>query len=131
MKKLLMIFCLLFSVITFANAQGGRKMADPAERAKKSTDRLAEKLSLNDDQKTKVLAIYTDQATQMNKAWEDSKEDKGAMKTKVAGIMSDSDAKITALLTDDQKKAYDALKAERKAAMEKRRGNGDNGGGSQ
>lgn len=120
-----MIFALLLGVATFANAQGGgRKMADPAERAKKSTERLSEKLSLNDDQKAKVLAIYTDQATQMNKAWEDSKEDRAAMKTKVAGIMSDSDAKIIAVLTDDQKKAYDAFKAERKAAMEKRRGDG-------
>lgn len=129
MKKLMLICGLLFSVITFANAQngGGRRGGDPAERAKKNTERLATKLSLNDDQKAKVLTILTDQATQMNKAWEDSKEDRAAMKTKVTAIMSDSDTKLNAVLTDDQKKQYEAYKAERKAAMEKRGAGRDNG----
>lgn len=122
MKRLMLICGLLFSVITFANAQngGGRRGGDPAERAKKTTERLATKLNLNDDQKSKVLVILTDQGTQMSKAWEDSKEDRAAMKTKVAAIMSDSDTKLSAVFTDDQKKQYDAYKAERKAAMEKR-----------
>eukprot|EP01132_Coremiostelium_polycephalum_P015207 gene15207-18386_t len=129
MKKLLMICGLLFSVITFANAQdGGRKMADPAERAKRSTDRLAEKLNLNEDQKAKVLAIFTDQATQMGKIREESKGDRDAMKTKVEALTADTDGKISAVLTDDQKKQYEAVKAARKEAMEKR---GSGGGGNQ
>ena len=134
MKKLLMVCGLLFSVITFANAQGGdRKMPTPEERAQRMTDQLTKKLSLSDDQKTKVLAIYNDQAAQMEKSRGDNKGDREAMKAAREKMMADTDAKLNALFTADQKKAYVALQEERKANMGKmgeRRGPGRKGDGT-
>jgi len=123
MKKLL-IFCgLLFGVMTFAHAQGGgRMMGTPEERATKTTATLTEKLTLTADQQPKVKAILLDQNTQMEKARADAGDDRKAMREKMMSMMQDSNGKINALLTDDQKKAFAAYQEERKAAMEKRQG---------
>lgn len=127
MKKLLIICGLLFSVITFAQAQqdGGRRMGTPEERAKRNTEMLTKKLSLTADQQTKVSAIYLEQATAMKKMREDASGDRDAMRAAMKKSSEESDAKVTALLNDDQKKAYTAYKEERKEAMKKRaEGNG-------
>jgi protein CpxP len=124
MKKLLMICGLLFGVITLTHAQdGGRKMMSPEDRAKKSTERLAEKLKLTEDQKAKVLAIYTEEATSMSKNMQQDNTDRKAKREEMKAARVANEAKIEAVLTNDQKKAYEAMKAERKAAMEKRGAN--------
>lgn len=126
MKRLLMICGLLFSVITFAQAQqdGGRKMKSPEERAQKNAENLTKKLSLNDEQKTKATAIFLEQANAVNKAREAGSGDKEARKAEMKKLSDETDAKISALLTEDQKKTYETWKAERKDKM-KRGGRGD------
>lgn len=115
-----MICGLVVGAIGFTNAQDGGRKITPEDRAKKSTERLATKLNLSADQKAKVLAIYTDEAKQQHadrvKMKEAQKQERQARRAKMVA----NDAKINALLTADQKKAYDAMKAERKAAMENR-----------
>lgn len=128
MKKLLMICGMLFGVITFAHAQGGNRNGTPEERATKSTAQLTEKLTLNADQQTKVHDILLDQNTQMNKASEEAGDDRKAMRTKMMTLMQSNNEKIKAVLTDDQKKAYDAFLDQRRAAM---RNTMDGHGGSQ
>lgn len=121
MKKLAIICGLLFSVITFANAQGGsRKMGTPEERATKMTAQLTEKLTLTADQQAKVKIILLDQQAQMVKAREEAGEDRKDMREKMMTMMKDNDLKINSLLTDEQKKAYETYKEERKAAMKNR-----------
>ena len=116
-----MICGMLFGVITLTNAQdGGRKMMSPQERATKSTEKLAEKLKLSDEQKSKVLAIYTEQATAMATDMKAAEGDRKAKREEMMAARAANEAKIEALLTEEQKKVYDSLKAERKAAMEKR-----------
>lgn len=128
MKRLFMICGLLFSVITFAQAQGGdRKMPTPEERAQRNTEQLTKKLSLTEDQKAKVLAIYTDQNAKMVKVREDNKDNREAMRESMMKLSADSDAKIEALLTDAQKKDYITFKEERKANMGRRGGPGGPG----
>lgn len=135
MKKLLIICGLLFSVITFANAQdgqgrGGRGMGTPEERAKRQTEKLAEKLKLTEDQKAKVSVIYTEQGASMAKLREDAKGDRAAMMASMSKANEEADAKVTALLNDDQKKAFATWKEERKDMMKKRmesRGQGGQG----
>lgn len=123
MKRLLIICGLLFSMITFANAQGGgRPMGTPEERAAKTLTMLTEKLTLTADQQTKVKAILLDQNTQVAKAREEAGDDRQAARAKMMKIMEDNNVKITALLTDDQKKTYAAYLEERKAAMQNRGG---------
>ncbi|WP_432712793.1 hypothetical protein, partial [Pedobacter sp.] len=108
-------------VITLTNAQdGGRKMMSPEERAKKQTERLGEKLKLSEAQKAQVLAIYTEQANQMTKKMEANSADQKAKRVEMKAAMEAQEAKIGAVLTADQKKEYEAIKAERKAAMAKR-----------
>ncbi|AOM78326.1 hypothetical protein [Pedobacter steynii] len=126
MKKLLMICGLLFSVITFAQAQqdGGRKMRTPEERAQKNAEGLTKRLGLNDDQKAKATAIFLEQANAVNKAREAGSDDKEARRAQMKQLNEDTDAKINALLTEDQKKTYETWKAERKDKM-KRGGRGD------
>jgi protein CpxP len=135
MKKLLIICGLLFSVVTFAQAQqggGDRKMPTPEERAQKSADQLAKKLSLSDDQKTKVTAIFLDQAVAMKKVREEGKGDREGMMAKMKTANDENDVKINALLNDDQKKAFAEWKAERAENMKKRmEGKGPAGGGGQ
>ncbi len=122
----MMICALLFSVITYANAQqgGGRMGGTPEERAKKMVDMLAEKLKLSDDQKTKVTAIYTEQGTAMAKIREEANGDRDAMREKSMKLRKETDEKVTALLTDDQKTAYKAWQEEQRAAMQNRQGGG-------
>lgn len=125
MKKLLIICGLLFSVITFANAQdgqgrGGRGMGTPEERAKRQTEQLTEKLKLTDDQKAKVAVIYTEQGVSMAKLREEAKGDRAAMMASMSKANEEADAKVTALLNDDQKKAFATWKEERKEMMKKR-----------
>ena len=129
MKKLLMICGLLFSVITFANAQDGqgRRGGTPEERAKRQTETLAEKLKLSDDQKAKVSAIYLEQGAKMRKMRDSLGDDRTAWRGVMVKANEQADAKITAVLNDEQKKAFAVWVAERKEAMKKRQeANGGN-----
>lgn len=130
-----MICGLLFSVITFAQAQqggGDRKMQSPEERAQKSAEHLTKKLNLSEDQKAKVTAIFLDQAATMKKVREEGKGDRDAMMAKMKAVNEENDVKINALLNDDQKKAFAEWKTERAENMKKRMGGkGPAGAGGQ
>jgi len=133
MKKLLIICGLLFSVVTFANAQDGqgqgRRGGTPEERAKRQTEQLAEKLKLNDEQKAKVHAIYLEQGPKMRKLRDSLGDNREGFRAAMLKSNQQNEAKIAAILTDDQKKAFTAWIKERNEAMKKRmeaNGNGNN-----
>jgi protein CpxP len=133
MKKLLVICGLLFSVVTFANAQGQqrRPQATPEERVKT----LDEKVKLTDDQKTKATAVYTAAAAEQKKMREEMMAgggtvDRDAMMAKMQKMQADLDGKIGAFLTEDQKKAYKTWQDEVKAAREKMMKERQQGGGN-
>ncbi|MES2652913.1 MAG: hypothetical protein V4663_14320 [Bacteroidota bacterium] len=121
MKKLLIICGLLFSVVTFASAQGqgGNRGGTPEERIKRSTDQLVEKLKLTDEQKTKATEVFTAQIAAMTKIREEAAGDRAVMMEKSTKLNTETEAKINAFLTDDQKKAYKTMLDEQKAAREK------------
>lgn len=126
MKKLLIICGLLFSVVTFANAQGRMAPATPEERVKQ----LDEKVKLNDEQKTKATAVYAEAAEAQKKMREEMQGggDRQAMMEKMQKMNADTDTKLNAILTADQQKAYktwqDEVKAAREKAMRERQGGG-------
>lgn len=122
MKKLLIICGLLFSVVTFANAQDGQgpRGGTPEERAKRQTEQLAEKLKLSDDQKAKVHAIYLEQGPKMRKLRDSLGDDREGFRAAMLKSNAQNEAKISAVLTDDQKKAFTAWIKERNEAMKKR-----------
>jgi protein CpxP len=121
MKKLVMVCGLLLGAVSLTFAQDGtHKRMSAEDRAKRSTERLSERLKLTEDQKAKVTAIYAEQAAEMSKS---RAAEADVQKARYAGMkakMEANDAKIKALLTADQQKAYDEMKAERKAKMHKR-----------
>ena len=124
MKKLMMICMLVFCTAAFAQAQqgGGRMGGTPEERAKRSTEQLHEKLKLTDEQKTKVHALYLEQGTSMAKVFESAQNggNRDSVRVKMTKANEVTNAKISALLNDEQKKAFTTWQAERAEAMKKR-----------
>lgn len=122
MKRLMIICGLLFSVVTFANAQQGegRRGGTPEERAKRQTEQLSEKLSLTADQKAKVQAIYLEQGPKMRKLRDSLGDDRAAIRAAMVKANEQHEAKVAAILTADQKKTYSAWIKERNESMKKR-----------
>jgi len=63
---------------------------------------LADKLNLTDDQKPKVKAILDDQREQMRAVWQDQDLSREDRRAKMRSIHEATDAKLKAILTDDQ-----------------------------
>ena len=133
MKKLVLSLVLVAGLAFAANAQQGgqggqgRRMMAPEDRVKQ----LDEKVKLTDDQKTKATAVYTEAAEAQKKMREEMQGgggDMSAMREKMQKMQADVDTKVTAILTEDQKKAYkawqDEMKAAREKAMKERQGGG-------
>jgi len=124
-----MICGLMLGIAGFAQAQqgGGQgrggMMMKPEERVKQ----LDEKLKLSDDQKTKLTTVFTEQAEAMTKMREEMQgADRDAMREKMQKFRADNDTKVSAVLTDDQKKTYEAWQKEQRAEMQKRMQGGGN-----
>lgn len=119
----------MLGIAGFAQAQqgGGQgrggMMMKPEERVKQ----LDEKLKLSDDQKTKLTTVFTEQAEAMKKMREEMQgADRDAMREKMQKFRADNDTKVSAVLTDDQKKTYEAWQKEQRAEMQKRMQGGGN-----
>jgi len=91
----------------------GGMMMSPEQR----TTRLAEQLSLTDEQKTKVQKIYEEQQKDMQGMQGASREERMAK-------MQATNDKIKAVLTDEQKKKFDDMQQRMR-----QRGPGGPGGG--
>jgi len=126
MKKLLMVCCFVVSIVSLSKAQG-RQQRSPADQAKQ----LQTQLTLNDDQTAKVTAIFTAQTAKMDSIRTAANGDRQAMMTAMQPLRKTTTEKIKALLTADQKTAYDKILADQAARMQNRGGGngGGNGGG--
>ncbi len=121
MKKLIIALGLVLCMATFAQAQGGRQMGTPAERAERQIAQL-EPLKLSADQKSRLTEIFLVQAKQTDslRATIADSGDFQAMRAKMAPLQAETSKKVNALLNDDQKKAYEAILEERRS---RQRGN--------
>ena len=99
------------------DSPGARKLPTPEEVVGK----LDSKLSLSDDQKTKITPIIADRQQQMRAVATDSSMRRFQKARKMKSIYQDSDKKIKAVLTDDQKKKYEEIEQEMKEQMKERR----------
>jgi hypothetical protein len=84
---------------------GGRGMQMTPDAQVAALDKA---VTLTPDQKTKVLAIYTADAKKMADLRASQDPD---MRTKMMAMRTDEQTQIKALLTDDQKPKYDAMLA--------------------
>lgn len=113
-----MVCCFVVSMVSLSKAQGGgggRQQMSPEDRAKQ----MQASLKLTDDQTTKVVAIYKEQA-----AKRDSMMKAGADRQAMRPLMQASNEKIQAILTAEQKEAWKKQQEEMRARM----GGGGGGG---
>jgi len=97
-------FCLAALSTVPMMAQGGRMQMTPEARVAA----IDKAVTLTDDQKTKITAIYTEDAKKMEDLRAAQDPD---MRTKMMAMRADENAKIKLLLTDDQKPKFDAYLA--------------------
>ncbi len=125
---LMILAAVLFSagnVYSQQNDDGTKKQRKtPEERAQKRADKMKEKLSLTDDQRTQVYGIFLSQANEMKSIWESTKndQDKTARKEKMKAIWESSNTQINSVLDANQQQLWEAHKKEMK---EKHKGKHD------
>lgn len=112
MKKLIIAsgIMVMISLSTFAQQGKGGEKPNPEERAKQMTERLATELELSEAQKNQVLAINMEYAKKREAEMEARKAEMEARKKE----QQEHEAKIQAILTEDQKAKWVELKDERK-----------------
>ncbi len=103
-----------------AQGGGGRMQMTPDAQVAA----LDKAVTLTDDQKPKVLAIYTADAKKMADLRAAQDPD---MRNKMMAMRTDENTQIKALLTDDQKPKFDAYLA---SMPQGRGGRGGGGGGA-
>jgi Spy/CpxP family protein refolding chaperone len=101
--------------------RGGHKAVAPEQKAERMSKVLQQKLTLSEDQYTKVNAILLKRATQMDSLKANhSKTDRKANRESRKAIMTQTDADLKTVLTTDQQKTYTELKAQLKERMKNR-----------
>src|SRR5690606_7804902 len=114
-----------------AQQGGGRGFnMDPKERAKASTERLAETLKLNAEQKEKMYQINLAQAEEMRKAFQAGANggDREAMRERSQKMREEADKKILDVLNENQKAEYKKMQEERANRGQMQRGGQGRGG---
>jgi periplasmic protein CpxP/Spy len=99
---------------------GGRQMPSVDDQIKHMT----KKLNLTADQQTKLKPILEDQRTQMEKIHSDSSLSREDRMSKMQDLRQSSDTQIKSLLTDDQQKNFDKMRAEQGDRMKQWRKGG-------
>ncbi|MES2277959.1 MAG: hypothetical protein V4592_18165 [Bacteroidota bacterium] len=123
MKKLMLVCCFVIGATAMSFAQGGgRQMPKPEDQAKQ----LQTALKLTDDQTTKITAIYAVQATKRDSMMKAANGDFASMRPAMTAMRDAANAKIKALLTDEQKTEFDKVQA----SMRGGRGGQGGGGGT-
>ncbi|WP_268033115.1 Spy/CpxP family protein refolding chaperone [Algoriphagus sp. PAP.12] len=122
MKKWMVTAALLVFVGmgAFAQDMKTKEKPDPETRAKMMTDRMAEKLELNEEQKAKILAINLEYAKKREAEMEAKKAEMEAKKAEMEARkaemdarraeMKEQDSKIAEILTPEQKEKWVELK---------------------
>jgi Spy/CpxP family protein refolding chaperone len=78
---------------------------------------LSELLDLTDDQKQKALALFVEQDKETLSLWSDDALAADVRTSKIDAVRNTTMKKFRELLTDEQKKKYDALGGEEKPAQ--------------
>jgi hypothetical protein len=115
MKRIIAIVAAVVVAMASANPahagpqRRGRYIDVDYPTPEKRAANLAELLSLSDDQKQKVQAIFADQDKQTLALWSDESLAADARTKKIAEVRDAAMKKVRDLLTGEQKKKYDAI----------------------
>ncbi|MEM9819955.1 MAG: hypothetical protein AAF985_02740, partial [Bacteroidota bacterium] len=91
------------------------------EKADRATAKMAKNLDLSDQQMTQIKAIYLEKYEQKAVLKAETKANKAANKAERKEMKENFQARINAVLTDEQLNKQTALKAERKALKAERK----------
>jgi protein CpxP len=112
------------SLPTEARGRRGPAGGDMQER---QVEMLTKQLSLTPDQVSKLKAIDADSRQQLMALRDDTSTSREQKRPKMMEIRDAQQAKVKAMLTDDQKTKYEAVQAKMRERMRDRR-NGDGNG---
>jgi uncharacterized protein YajQ (UPF0234 family) len=73
---------------------------------------LVKKLSVTDDQKTKIESLMKDMQADMQELRQSAGNDFAAMQPKITALRAETNKKVVALLSDDQKKTWKEMTGE-------------------
>lgn len=107
-----------------ANGHGQGRRLDPDRQLKM----LSKRLNLTADQQQQILPVLTDRQQQFEKIRSDSSLAPNDRRDKMRSLHEDSEAKIKAVLNDDQKQKYDQMQQQMRERMQQRREQQQNGG---
>lgn len=116
MKKLLTIAALLFGVSAFTYAQD-RQMPSPELRSERQAEALARRLTLSQEQKVQVQALFLAQAKTTDSLRNAANGNFQGFRGKIQPVQEATERKIFSLLNEDQKKQYEAYQEERRSRM--------------
>jgi periplasmic protein CpxP/Spy len=105
-------------------AGGPGQMAHHMPSVDDQLNRLSSKLNLTGEQKTQIKPILQDQQDQVAQLMSNNSGSREETRAKMRDIHEKSNAKIRAVLTDDQKAQFDKMQSERRGHMH---GGGDQG----
>jgi protein CpxP len=117
MKKLLLVCAFVIGVSAVSLAQGGGQRRTPKEQVEQLKTQITD---LNDDQVAKLTVIYTETAKKRDSLRTAANGDMSGMMAGMMKMQPATDAKIKAVLTADQGKAYQKIADERAAQMKAR-----------
>ena len=103
MKKLLVVCCLAFGIVTVNFAQ--TKVSEPEQKAKG----LQKELKLTDDQTSKIVAIYKESAKKFDDIKKKDNGETNEMLIDVKPLRAATVKKIKEVLTAQQSAKYDEL----------------------
>lgn len=105
----------MISLSTIAQKKGGERPS-PEERATKNTERMAEALTLTEAQKKQILEINLEYAKKNDVVMAERKAEMEARKAEMdakRAELKEQDAKIQAVLTEEQRAKWIEIKADR------------------
>lgn len=127
MKKLIIAAVLMVGMTSFAQekpaGEKGHKMErmSPAERNEKHLKKMTSELNLTEKQQKEVGVILAEQAAKREAKHEERKKMSDAQRAERKAEMQANDAKIKAVLTPEQTKKWEELKAKKKEEMKEKR----------
>lgn len=116
MKRLILTAILLMSIGTMAFAQedAPRERKSPEEMAKMASEMMSKRLSLTEDQKSKIYEINLES---FKIAKENREKGEKGDRSAMMASMKERDSQIKAVLNESQLKVYEEMKAERQEHM--------------
>lgn len=126
MKKLVVVMALFVTIgISAQDRKEKLKNASPEERIAMRTEKLSEKLSLDETQKKKVQEIFTEEQRENKAVREEMKaEREKALAKKKATMKKEHEelkAKLKPVLTEEQFKKWEAMQNENMEKIKERR----------